>query len=249
MKYICPYRNNSLEQAAQVAVEHFTLKDGLLSSRAAGLDPALANRLLLHAVNAEDGLPVITEQEYASALQILDSLPFRDTAGWIERLPALFCLEHTLLARVAAQLFYEVLDNDSLLAHIRLEQMPGCELLVCFNPDHDQNACPGMEAAVVDLTGSQPLLRLSISAPDPGPGTVLLTARLVVDELIQSAAAPACPAAASPDPDPASPAAPGPVPDPANPAVPGPGPDQPADSFQTFPDESAGQAVETMNWW
>ena len=166
---------------------------------------------------------------------MLNSLPFRDTAGWISRLPVLFCLA-PLLAQIAASLFYEVLDNDSLLAHIRLNQLPGCELLICFNADHGQNACPDMEAAVVDLTGIQPLLRLSISVPESSPGTVLPTARLV-DELLQAAAA----------------AAPVPKQD--------PGPDQPDDALQPVPGEAPGPAAgqlanscqsisdETTNWW
>lgn len=219
MKYIyCPYRNTSLEQAAQVAIDRFVLKDGLLSSRAADLDPSLANCLLLHAVNAEGNLPVLTEQDYTVSIQMLNSLPFRDTAGWISRLPGLFCLA-------------------PLLAHIRLNQLPGCELLICFNADHGQNACPDMEAAVVDLTGIQPLLRLSISVPESSPGTVLPTARLVVDELLQAAAA----------------ASPVPKQD--------PGPDQPDDALQPVPGEAPGPAAgqlanscqsisdETTNWW
>lgn len=244
MKYIyCPYRNTSLEQAARVAIDHFVLRDGLLSSRAADLDPSLANCLLFHAVNTKDNQPVLTEQGYTVSMQMLNSLPFRDTAGWISRLPGLFCLEHTLLVQIAASLFYEVLDNDSLLAHIRLNQLPGCELLICFNADHGQNGCPGMEAAVVDLTGTQPLLRLSISAPEPSQGTVLPTARLVVDELLQAAAAASPVPNQDPDPD-----------QPDNALQPGPGEasdpaGQPADSCQSLPDEDLGQTDETTNWW
>ena len=85
MKYICPYRNTSLEQAARVAIDHFVLRDGLLSSRAADLDPSLANCLILHAVNTKDNQPVLTEQDYTVSVQMLNSLPCRDTAGWISR--------------------------------------------------------------------------------------------------------------------------------------------------------------------
>ena len=176
------YRYHNLDQAIQAALTPFTLENGLLTSRFTPDpdDPDTLNRLILHARAAHARTPLLDEPACMDALKVLSALPL-PLEDWPHAMPSLFCLNHALLSRRPGSFYYELLEDDCLLAHIFLDQMPRHELLIEFTKEYGQPNQTGLYAALVDLQDEASAHCFSLDAlPESAAGCTFLTADFIL---------------------------------------------------------------------